>query len=73
MGKNSTSLRIFLIGMVGVLLATPAFAYLDPNATGLITQILGPILVVAAAGLTFLRKQIGTVVQRIGGVLFSKK
>lgn len=40
-----------------MLLARPAYGYVDPNATNLITQVLTPLLVVAAAGLTFLRKQ----------------
>jgi hypothetical protein len=42
-----------------VLIATPAYAYIDPNAAGLVSQILTPLLIAAAAGLTFLRKQIG--------------
>ena len=42
-----------------VFLTTPAYAYVDPNAAGLISQILTPLLIAAAAGLTFLRKQIG--------------
>lgn len=41
----------------------PAYAYIDPNATSMVTQILGPLLVVAAAGLTFLRKQVGSAFQ----------
>lgn len=40
---------------------TPAYAYVDPNAAGLISQILTPLLIAAAAGLTFLRKQVGAV------------
>lgn len=44
---------------LALLLATPAFGYVDPNATGLITQVLGPVLVIAATGAAFLRKQIG--------------
>jgi hypothetical protein len=32
--------------------------YIDPNASGLVSQILTPLLVVAAAGVTFLRKQV---------------
>lgn len=40
-------------------IATPAYGYIDPNAAGLASQILTPLLVVAAAGVAFLRKQIG--------------
>ena len=42
-----------------LVVATPAYAYVDPNAAGLISQIITPLLIAAAAGLTFLRKQIG--------------
>jgi hypothetical protein len=42
-----------------VCIATPAYAYIDPNAAGLVSQILTPLLIAAAAGVTFLRKQIG--------------
>jgi hypothetical protein len=44
-----------------VFLAKPAYAYVDPNAAGLVSQILTPLLIFAAAGLTFLRKQVGAV------------
>lgn len=51
--------------VVGVLclvfVTTPAFAYIDPNATGLVSQILTPLLVAAAAGLTFFRKRVADV------------
>jgi hypothetical protein len=37
-------------------ITAPAYGYVDPNATGLISQILTPLLIVAATSLTFLRK-----------------
>ena len=43
-----------------VLIATPAYAYIDPNAAGLLSQIITPLLIAAAASVTFLRKQIGS-------------
>jgi amino acid permease len=50
-------------------IATPAYAYIDPNAAGLISQILTPVIVAVGAGLTFFRKQLGalysTVVRRL--------
>ena len=55
--------RSFRLLLFGLLLAMPAYAYIDPNATSMVTQILGPLLVVAAAGLTFLRKQVGSAFQ----------
>ena len=69
MSRNRTFFHILLIG---ALIAMPALAYVDPNTTGLIGQVLGPVLVVAAAGLTFLRKQIGAGVQWLAG-RFSRK
>ena len=44
-----------------VFTAVPAYAYIDPNAAGLISQILTPLLIAGAAAATFLRKQIGAV------------
>jgi len=44
-----------------VFITTPAYAYIDPNAAGLISQIITPLLVAAAAGFTFFRKQVGAV------------
>ena len=42
-----------------VLFAIPAYGYIDPNAAGLASQFLTPLLLAAAAGLTFFRKQMG--------------
>ena len=42
-----------------VFIATPAYAYIDPNAAGLVSQIIAPLLVAAAAAFTFFRKQMG--------------
>jgi len=62
---------MFPVVLIGAMLVTPLYAYVDPNATGLISQIAGPILVVAATGVTFLRKQISTgvrwLVERVRG------
>lgn len=44
-----------------VFIATPAYAYIDPNAAGLVSQIITPLLIAAAAAFTFLRKQIGDI------------
>jgi hypothetical protein len=52
-----------------VFVTTPAYAYTDPNAVGLASQILTPLLIAASAGLTFLRKRIraafGTLTRRL--------
>ncbi|HKD06960.1 MAG TPA: hypothetical protein VKB79_13740 [Bryobacteraceae bacterium] len=41
-------------------IALPAFAYIDPNAGGYISQLLAPILMIAATGLTFFRRRIAS-------------
>lgn len=50
---------VFCVAAV-VLVALPAYAYIDPNAAGLLSQIITPLLVAAAAGVTFFRKQIAS-------------
>jgi len=42
-----------------LIFTTPAYAYIDPNAAGLASQILTPLLLAASVAVTFLRKQIG--------------
>jgi hypothetical protein len=41
-----------------VAFATPAYAYTDPNAVGLASQIITPLLIMLSAAATFMRKQI---------------
>jgi hypothetical protein len=53
----SVSLVVCCLILLGI--ATPAYAYIDPNAAGLLSQIVTPLLVAAAAGFTFFRKQVG--------------
>jgi hypothetical protein len=54
-------------------LPTLAFAYVDPNAGGMLFQLLTPILALAAAGLAFARRQImraiSVVIRPIRGML----
>jgi len=38
--------------------AIPAYGYIDPNAAGLVSQILTPLLIAAAATFAFFRKQL---------------
>jgi hypothetical protein len=59
--KSSRNILVALV--VGCMcigfIAIPAYGYIDPNAAGLVSQILTPLLVAAAAGFTFFRKQVG--------------
>ena len=52
-------LALVLCCLCLVFITTPAYAYIDPNAAGLVSQIITPLLIAAAAAATFLRKQIG--------------
>jgi hypothetical protein len=45
-------------GFCLLVVTVPAYGYVDPNAAGLISQILTPLLIAGAAGVTFLRKRI---------------
>ena len=57
MSRNTLTVVIFC-AVVVLFVALPAHAYIDPNAAGLLSQIITPLLVAAAAGLTFFRKRI---------------
>ena len=65
-----STIETFQLGAVVCLLClvfitTPAYAYIDPNAAGLVSQVLTPLLIAAAAGLTFLRKQVGEAISSL--------
>ena len=50
-----SSICILLLGLA---IAAPAFAYIDPNAGGLLSQLLAPVLMIIATGLTFFRRRV---------------
>jgi hypothetical protein len=58
MGKNWKRATILAACICVVFIAIPAYAYIDPNAAGLASQILTPLLVAVAAAFTFFRKQV---------------
>ena len=53
--KGATTLALCCLPLL--LIAIPAYGYIDPNAAGLASQILTPLLIAAAAAFTFFRKQ----------------
>ena len=57
--------RIVLVFVMVMVLADPAWAYIDPNAGGLIFQIAMPILSLGLAGFAFLRKGIVRSVKKL--------
>jgi hypothetical protein len=50
--------QMLLAAAVSIGLCVPAYAYVDPNAGGLLFQLLTPIVALATAGLTFARRQL---------------
>ena len=58
MNHHRSVLPALVCSLFVVAIARPAYAYIDPNAAGLVSQIITPLLVAAAAGLTFFRKRI---------------
>jgi amino acid permease len=59
MGKKRNGVTVLLVCCLCVLcFLTPAYAYIDPNAAGLVSQILTPLLIAAAAIFAFFRKQV---------------
>lgn len=47
--------------LVLAVIPVPAFAYIDPNAGGLLFQILTPLLAVLGAGIVFAREQVSRI------------
>lgn len=47
-----------------VLLPAPAFAYIDPNAGGMLFQLLAPLFAAVVGGWLFLRRWLSAVVRR---------
>jgi hypothetical protein len=57
----------FCILLLLLAIAVPAFAYIDPNAGGYISQLLAPILMIAATGLTFFRRRVAAAFRWLRG------
>jgi hypothetical protein len=57
LSRNTVPAAVLCVAAL-LFVAVPAYAYIDPNAAGLLSQIITPLLVVAAAGLTFFRRRL---------------
>lgn len=66
MHKPQISRRIVLLVLAYTLTATPAYAYIDPNAQNIIAQSLTPLLVVGATVAMFFRDKAVSAMQWIG-------
>jgi hypothetical protein len=58
-------LRLLIAGMCAWLLATPAHAYIDPNAGGVLFQLLAPLFAALVGGWIFLRRWIAASLRRL--------
>jgi hypothetical protein len=63
--RKSGILIVFIAATIVAGTASPAWAYMDPSAGGLLFQILAPIFAVITVGITFLRRQIGKAMSRL--------
>ena len=61
--KFPTAVVIVCLGLV--LTTVPAYGYADPNTIGLLSQVLTPLLIMAGACATFLRRGISNVFGRV--------
>ena len=57
----------FRFVLLFVLIATPAYAYIDPNAQGLISQALTPLFVIGTGIVLFFRDKALTAIRRVKG------
>jgi hypothetical protein len=62
-GKGPT---VVLAILTGLLFATPAYAYVDPNTQGLISQSLTPLFVIGATVAMFFREKAVMAIQWLG-------
>jgi hypothetical protein len=56
--STRTKPALWALAVTTLTLPTLAFAYVDPNASGMLFQLLTPLLALAAAGFAFARRQI---------------
>jgi hypothetical protein len=57
----------FRVVLMFFFIATPAYAYIDPNAQGLISQALTPIFVIGTGVVLFFRDKALTAIRRVKG------
>jgi hypothetical protein len=63
----SSRSAVGLLLFISLIATSPAFAYVDPNAGGLLFQLLTPLLALAAAGAAFARRQLARAWQMFSG------
>ncbi len=57
--------RLFAIAMLSMAICGPANAYIDPNAGGMLFQLLAPVFAAVVGAWLFLRRWIADLAQRL--------
>jgi hypothetical protein len=57
--------RLLAIGLFALVCSSPAFAYIDPNAGGMLFQLLAPVFAAVVGAWLFLRRWIADLARRI--------
>jgi hypothetical protein len=71
--KRSWPTSLSLILLLWTSLTTPAFAYIDPNAGGMLFQLLAPVMAAIVGGWLFLRRWISEWARRAWQRLTGRK
>jgi hypothetical protein len=67
------SYSLILSGLISLMLAEPAYAYIDPNMGGLLFQILAPILLAIAAAWSLLKNKLTAFIRWLRRLWFGDK
>jgi hypothetical protein len=57
--------RLFVIAVLSMALCGPAHAYIDPNAGGMLFQLLAPVFAAVVGAWLFLRRWIADLARRM--------
>jgi hypothetical protein len=58
--------RVFALLILTALFAEPAYAYIDPNTQGIISQSITPLFVLGAAVMMFFREKASNAIHWVG-------
>lgn len=63
--KKSPLGRLLALALLLIAVSEPAFAYIDPNAGGMLFQLLAPLFAAIVGGWLFLRRWISAMARQI--------
>ena len=64
-GGSRRAVRVGALAACGLLWTAPAFAYIDPNASSIVFQMLAPLAATATTGILFMRRQLARIWREI--------